>query len=114
MTLTRAKLNSAIAGAVTAGAGTNTPTGDQPCANAAVDAINVTRGGRPAAVLPPMITDASAAAIGGTAAEKSAEAKKAKYLADPLNIVVVKPDYNDSYWGAHTVKYIPMRKLVEN
>ena len=69
--------------AATATVGTNAPDGDHACSAAATDtvstnaaAIAVTRGGRPAAVVPPMGTVASVTSVTGSAAAKSAEAKK--------------------------------------
>ena len=80
---------------------------------AAAAKITNTRGGRTADAVPPMVTAVDASAIAGTATAKPYDAKKEKYPANPLNIVVINPEYNKVLWGVRKAHYRPMRKVVE-
>ena len=109
LTTMQAEHNSNVATAVIAVIGTNTPVGDCAC-DASTAVITITRGGRPAAVLPTMGTASVAAAH----AKSAANAKKVKSLVDPLNVVVLNPDYNKVRWDTHKAHCGPMTKVIDD
>ena len=72
LTIMQAKHDASVAAVVGAAVGANTPAGDRTRAAAAITAP---RRGRPAAVIPPMGTDASATTAADASTKKPANAK---------------------------------------
>ena len=63
-------------------------------------------------MVPPMGTAAGTTTVAGAAAAKSANAKNEKSPANPLNIVIVNPDYNKVHWEVYKAHCVPTRKVV--
>ena len=107
LSITYAEHNVAeITAAAAAANGTNTPVGDRVRVLAAV-AITAIRGGRPAAVVVPPIDTASCAAT-----KTAAKTKNSEPPGNPLKVVVVNPDYNESQWGTCKAHCGPMRNVI--
>ena len=61
-----------------------------------------------------MVTAASAAAVAGVTTAKSADAKRLKSPADPLNVVFVNPNYNEVLWGLYKAHCILVNMVEED
>ena len=59
-----------------------------------------------------MGTAAGAASLSGDAAKKLADAKRAKFPANPHNIVVVNTNYNEIRWGVYKENCEPVSNVV--
>ena len=109
LSITRAEHDASISSAIVDATGTNAPAGD--CDHAAdAAAITSIRGGQPATAVAPSKGTASGAAV----AKLAAEAKNPKPTADPLKVVVVNPDYDESHWVTYKAHCRPMRKVVDD
>ena len=91
LSITQAEHDAAVAAAIPAATGTNAPAGDLAHATDAT-AITTMRGGQPAVTVVPPISTASGAVV----VKLVAKAKNTKPPADPLNVMVVNPDNDES------------------
>ena len=97
--------DTAVATAVAAATGTKSSSSNHAStADAAASTLVSMRGGQPNATAGPSI----GTAFGDTAAKSATEVKNPKHSADPLNVVVVNPDFKEGRWGTHKAHWIPM------